>query len=99
MNSRWVDFKHKNVTYKINQHQEPILKMSHGKAKFYFLDEESYKRLLHIIKEKNNNDSDLGDRIDYIEQQIRLLKEDLKMQHDDLKKSLYDLIRVEDQSP
>lgn len=60
--------------------------------KSYYLDEESYKRLLLIIKNKNTKNLDFGDKIETMEQQLRLMKDEIKANHDDIKKVLFDLI-------
>lgn len=68
------------------------MKTCNGKMKSYYLDEESYKRLLLIIKNKNTKNLDFGDKIETMEQQLRLMKDEIKANHDDIKKVLFDLI-------
>ncbi|CAO1399903.1 unnamed protein product [Diamesa hyperborea] len=63
MDNLWIDLKHKTVLYKVNQRQVPVLKAINGKGHSYSLDDESYERLITIIKQKDINDGDLNDKV------------------------------------
>lgn len=73
METLWIDLKYKNIFYKINRGQEPILKKNDGDVKSYRIEEKDFERLIAIIKKKDKNDSDIGDKIEIIERGMRKL--------------------------
>lgn len=73
MDTLWIDLKFKNIFYKINRGQEPILKKNNGDVKGYCLEEKDFERLIAIIKKKDKNESELSDKIEIIERGMKKL--------------------------
>lgn len=71
MDSLWIDLKYKSIFYKLNKIQEPILRKKDGAVKSYSLDDESYERLIAIIKKKDKNYEDIGEKIETIEKDVK----------------------------
>lgn len=70
MNNLFID-KRKRIFYKINQRREPILRMMNGAIKSYSLDDESYERLVAILKRKDKCSDDVGGKVTAIENDVR----------------------------
>lgn len=91
MDNLWVDIKHKSVTYKINHKQEPILRRHNGIVKNYCLDDENFERLISIIKEKDNNDDEcMANKIQSIQNDVTLLKDQMGVEFEELKKLIHE---------
>jgi len=86
MDSLWIDLKYKAIFYKLNKNQEPILRKRNGAVKSYSLDDESYEQLIAIIKKKDKNYEDIGEKIESIEKDVKRLM----MQMDEMLKTMRD---------
>ena len=73
MDNLFIDLKQKSIFYKINQRREPILKMMNGTVKSYSLDDESYERLVAILKKRDKNGDDVGEKVVIIENDVKTL--------------------------
>lgn len=73
MDNLFIDLKHKSIFYKLEQRREPILRMMNGKVKSYSLDDECYERLVAILKRKDKNGEDTGERILAMEREMKVL--------------------------
>lgn len=89
MDNLWVDLKHKTVLYKVNQRQVPVLKAINGKGHNYSLDDESYERLISIVKQKDNNEEDLNDKLETMQKNIM----QLIAQQDNLQKLIGEVLQ------
>lgn len=79
MDNLFIDLKHKSIFYKTNQRREPILKMGNGAVKNYSLEDETYERLIGILKRKENIEDDLGTKIAVIESNVIILGQQLEI--------------------
>ena len=86
MDSLWIDLKYKAIFYKLNKNQEPILRQRNGAVKSYSLDDESYEQLIAIIKKKDKNYEDIGEKIESIEKDVKRLM----MQMDEMFRTMRD---------
>lgn len=73
MDNLFIDLKQKSIFYKINQRREPILRMMNGTVKSYSLDDESYERLVAILKKKDKSGDDVGEKVITIENDVKTL--------------------------
>lgn len=73
MDSLFIDVKRKSIFYKINQKREPILRTINGTVKNYSLEDETYERLVGILKKQEKHGEDFGEKIDSIENDIKNL--------------------------
>lgn len=73
MDNLFIDLKHKSIFYKINQRREPILRMMNGSVKSYSLDDESYERLVAILKKKDKRGNNIGVKVASIENDVKTL--------------------------
>ncbi|KAL7011966.1 hypothetical protein ACKWTF_014534 [Chironomus riparius] len=86
MDSLWIDLKYKAIFYKLNKNQEPILRKKNGAVKSYSLDDENYEQLIAIIKKKDKNYEDIGEKIESIEKDVKRLM----MQMDEMLRTMRD---------
>lgn len=89
MDNLWVDLKQKTNLYKVNQRQVPVLKAINGNGHIYSLDDESYERLISIIKQKDNNQGNLNDKVEKIQKNIM----QLIAQQDNLQKLIGEVLQ------
>lgn len=75
MDNLFIDVKRKSIFYKINQRREPILRKINGTVQNYSLDDESYERLVGILKRQEKHGEDFGEKIDSIENDMKSLVE------------------------
>jgi hypothetical protein len=75
MDNLFIDVKRKSIFYKINQRREPILMKMNGTVKNYSLDDESYERLVGILKRQEKHGQDFSAKIDSIESDLKTLVE------------------------
>lgn len=87
MDNLFIDLKQKSIFYKINQKREPILKMQNGTVKSYSLDDDSYERLVAILKRKDKNCDDFKDKIVEMESEMKVLVDQIE----NMKKMLHDI--------
>jgi hypothetical protein len=73
MDSLWIDLKYKTIFYKINKHQEPVLKKKDESVKNFTLDDKCYEQLIAIMKKKDKNEDDIGEKIEEIEKNVKLM--------------------------
>ena len=78
MDNLFIDLKLKSIYYKMNQRHEPILRMMNGNVKNYSLDNESYERLVAILKEKDKSSDNISEKMSVIENDVRGMKQQLK---------------------
>jgi hypothetical protein len=71
MDNLFIDVKKKSIFYKTTQKREPILRKNNGTVKSYSLDVESYERLVAILKKKEDNEEDFGQKVDTIEGDVK----------------------------
>lgn len=78
MDNLFIDLKHKSIFYKMNQRREPILRMMNGAVKSYSLEDESYERLIAILKKKDKSGDDVGEKVVAIENDVKTLVEQME---------------------
>lgn len=78
MDNLFIDLKHKSIFYKMNQRREPILRMMNGAVKSYSLEDESYERLIAILKKKDKSGDDVGEKLVAIENDVKTLVEQME---------------------
>ena len=79
MDNLFIDVKRKSIFYKINQRREPILRNINGTVKNYSLNDESYERLVAILKrQEDKGGEDYGGKISSIKSEVQKLA--LKME-------------------
>jgi len=59
MDALVISAKEKHVFYKIDNHQEPILRQLSGEVKNYQLEDENYERLVTILKQNDKNEDSI----------------------------------------
>lgn len=79
MDNLFIDWKHKSIFYKINQHREPILRKMNGTVKKYSLDDECYERLVAILKRKEKCGDDLSEKVVAMENDVKTVVEQVEM--------------------
>lgn len=79
MDNLFIDLKQKSIFYKLKQRREPILRMNNGAVKSYSLEDESYERLVAILKRKDNHKEDLGEKVAVIENGMKSLVEQMEV--------------------
>lgn len=79
MDNLFIDLKHKSIFYKINQRREPILRMGNGTVKNYSLEDETYERLVAILKRRDKTDDDVGSKIVVIESDVKALAQQMNL--------------------
>lgn len=77
MDNLFIDIKHKNIFYKINQRRERILRTMNG-VKSYSLDDENYERFVAILKRKDSSGDDLGEKVAGIESDVKMIVEQME---------------------
>ena len=88
MDNLFIDLKSKSIYYKMNQRREPILRMMNGNVKNYSLDNESYERLVAILKEKDKSSDNISEKMSVMENDVRGIKQQLK----GMKEMLHDIV-------
>lgn len=78
MDNLFIDLKQKSIFYKLKQRREPILRMNDGTVKSYSLEDESYERLVAILKRKDNHKEDLGEKVTAVENEMKTLVEQME---------------------
>lgn len=78
MDNLFISLKHKSIYYKTNQRREPILRMRDGTVRDYSLEDETYERLVAILKRKEKTDDDVGAKVSNIEGDVKALIEQME---------------------
>lgn len=81
MDNLFIDVKRKSIFYKINQRREPILRKMNGTVKSYSLDDESYERLVGILKRQEKHGEEFNEKIDSIENDLKNLVKKMENMH------------------
>lgn len=97
MDNLFIDVKRKSIFYKINQRREPILRNMNGTVKNYSLNDESYERLVAILKKQEDKGGDeFGGKISSIESEVKnlglkmeILQEMLEKMNEKISSSIY----------
>ncbi|CRK92167.1 CLUMA_CG005804, isoform A [Clunio marinus] len=78
MDNLFIDLKYKHIFYKIEQKKEPILRMINGTVKTCSLEDTTYERLVALSKRKDKNTPDIGERLVVIENDVKILIEQME---------------------
>lgn len=92
MDNLCLDFKLKRVMYEQDDRRFHILQLRSESVEHYRLKQETLKSLTEIISKNNSNESNVNEKVESLQQEIKSLKMKMRYQHEELKKLLQDSI-------